>query len=503
METSPNIDWTQLYRKITDAHERGEVGSARNACFQALSSGAPPPPALQGAIARTLAFSNRNLSGLLALYDDNERMRINTDTVSPAVRLMREEFVDSWSLVLDNTRAAVDAGSADLKELHAYRELVRASYDALEINREDPEEGALAAELIENYQKAIRADSDDGRAYVALIHTLLKNDQETKALQVVAQVRSKLMLAELIAPLFLLGIFVELVNRGTVDFPRDFVDLVVTAIPLAVEMSETEVAHLIMAVSILMHAEGRNADGELRTIWAGINVVNKDTPAADGDRHDVICDAARSLISAHFHGISLGQEADWRNDTQYISRLYVFRAVSLATQNRLRDALSESAEALNLYKITDFPALQIFAGKYKVIKHDNLYYAVPRDLCDFRIISGRVIRMPAIALQFRALVPQRAVRLARYICYVLSVRVLSDALPSQQSSRRRVLMLVLYLPIQVGRVLYRILTSRSLKWARRIIERSALMLLTQRAVAVKVSPSLDDLLSELRDERPN
>jgi len=189
---------------------------------------------------------------------------------------------------------------------------------------------------------------------------------------------------------------------------------------------------------------------------------------------------------------------EWQNDNLNISRLSVARAKSLANQYQVRDALSESAAALNRYKITDFPPVQIRVGQYKVIKNENLYYAVPRNVSDFRILGGRVIRVPAIAYQIRALLPQRLVRLVRRISNVLIARSLSDTVLAHPSVRRRLLLFALYLPIQVERMLYRIATSRPLKWAGRTVESVALMLITQKSV--KVSPSLEDLLSEIRGE---
>lgn len=501
MGTSLNPDWAELDKKISGANERGEVGSARNTCFHAHSLGTPPP-ALQGAIARTIAFGNRNLFGLHALYDENESMRASTDTVSPAVRLMREEFIESWDIVLDNILAAFDAGEADLEELNEYWEMARQSRridDAVERGSEGAHGhvSATTTELIANVHAAIRANPNNGRAYVVLIQSLLRNDREIEALQVISQIRSRLMIVEMVAPEFLLSMLVELFRRDPAHFPDEFVALVMET-SRAVNANETEIERLIKGVLILIDAGGRNVDGELRKYLTGLNVSNEDATIPTDPHYETVCAAASSVIRGALLGIAPDRELEWQNDNLNISRLSVARAKSLANQYQVRDALSESAAALNRYKITDFPPVQILVGQYKVIKNENLYYAVPRNVSDFRILGGRVIRVPAIAYQIRALLPQRLVRLVRRISNVLIARSLSDTVLAHPSVRRRLLLFALYLPIQVERMLYRIATSRPLKWAGRTVESVALMLITQKSV--KVSPSLEDLLSEIRGE---
>lgn len=499
-------DWDELHKKILDACEKGEVGSARNTCFHAHSLGTPPP-ALQETITRTIAFGNRNLFGLHALYDDNESMRANTDTVSPAVRLMREEFIDSWDIVLSNTLPAFGAAVADLDELNEYLELAgqsRRIHGAVA----DGSEGALGnvpattTKSIAIVHAAIRANPNNGKAYVGLIQSLLQNERKTEAQKVISQIRSRLTIVEMVAPEFLLSMLVELFRRGPAHFPREFVDDVAeTARAVyirAAYTNETEITRLIKGVLVLIKAGGRNVDGELRKFLPSINVVNEDATIPTDPHYETVCAAASSVIRGALLGIAPDRELEWQNDNLNISRLSVARAKSLANQYQVRDALSESAAALNRYKITDFPPVQILVGQYKVIKNENLYYAVPRNVSDFRILGGRVIRVPAIAYQIRALLPQRLVRLVRRISNVLIARSLSDTVLAQPSVRRRLLLFALYLPIQVERMLYRIATSRPLKWAGRTVESVALMLITQKSV--KVSPSLEDLLSEIRGE---
>jgi len=524
MANELHTDWESIVRHASEVHSLGQFGKARDLCVNSGYLPADLPSETQIQISNLIAFGNRNLTNLFALYREHDCVRASMDQVSPALREVHEEFIQSWDMIIERATFSKYAPSSNPAHLNQFYQLLLQSgrledaynywmehlwHAALEperilITAEELERTGLYKEAAEQYRSLLSLDPNNEAANFGLICTLCRSGEEAEAMEVIFGLGQSLDISSSIWEKILLGSVLGFRSSNATLVPGAPVQSVANLCDEYCPI-EHEDAYLIRALMVLVRNNGQAKVDELASLLPGIqSAANRSSSVVD-ECHLELRNRALSLIYAHILGISPQQELEWRSDPLHSSRIGVTRINGLIANGNANDAIRESSAVFQNYTVASIPPEIILVGRYKVLESEGQYYAVLRTIGDISIVNGRVIRIPTFVYQLRALIPTRVVGLPRRIIGMLWRSLTFGDQPLDRSFSRRVLSSYVIIPLRALRDLCIKLLGVMGKILRRMMGRingaiyqMVLALVAQRAV--KVSPELDELIEELRAE---
>lgn len=461
-------------------------------------------------MAARISLENRNLDGLAELYRQHDCMREKPEMASPAFRAVHDEFIQSWDFALDQSRQAfLRSPSADEAAVRRHeilllsgrradafefwfencRHLERETQSRLKIAREKMCLGQFAA-AADECRAVIEGTPDDGTAQAGLILALSRAGQTGQAEEAQSALSARLRDARSDHGKTLLALLTEIITDGSDQLPDAFTGAVFEACESYCRSDGNDVG-LVRGLWIIARERSSDSDRKLALTLTH----QRDAGHHDVPQSDIVRNRAVSLIYGRLLRIPAELEPEWREDRTVAGRTHAVLMTAYFDRFLIYDALREAGSALEYYVVSDIPRAYTIAGDYKIMKHETLFYALPRDVSDFVIFRGRVFRLPPVFYQMRALASPRTVAFARRVQNLLIDSANIEASTVPRSRPVRAVMGVLYVGFRIMRRLGRTMPGRAVKRLAAKLARGVLKMAAQKGVIV--SRDLEKLVKEI------